>query len=180
MTKDPDIIKATFLAARGVPSRGVVTFSFDVATEHATAALSLLGGFPAGGEAVWVAIARLTPEAAAKPSPEPKHAPHADAVDQSNREYDRQLRRERYDAADEGRQAVTRSALLCEDADFWRWLGLAPGPHTSVSAAVVLRSRCGIDSRRELATDADALARFLKIEADFKSVQRFGPHAATR
>lgn len=132
-------IKATFHTARPVPSRGVVSFVFDVPTENASAALDVLGGFPSGGDAVWVGIARLVPE---KPAPE-KKPPYADRSD--------------------GEQAVVRAAIMCGDGEFQAWLGARDRDH----AAQMMRDYCGVTSRREIAVSVDALAKFRQMESDF-------------
>lgn len=149
-------IKATFHTARPVPSRGVVSFVFDVPTEEASAALALLGGFPTGGTSVWVGIAPLKPEATVKP----------DA-------------RERYAKLTEGEQAVARASLLVDDREFITWAqAFARSTMSREGLVMWLRKQCGVQSRKEFATDPDALARFLDLEARFKSERRFGPHAA--
>lgn len=141
-------IKATFHTARPVPSRGVVSFIFDVPTEQATAALDVLGGFPSGGDAVWVGIALLVPEKKAPPLTKP------------------------YAERDPGNQAVTRAGILCTDPAFHAWLGATDDD----GAAQMVRDYCGVDSRRKIASNVEALDKFLKLESDFK---RRAPYEAT-
>lgn len=144
-------IKATFADFRIIKGRKVAQLVLEVPLENADAALDVLGGVPMPDRERWCAIARLTDEAARKP----------DA-------------RERYALASEGEQAVVRSNLLCGDADFRRWCGALHAEQ----AGHYIRSICKVESRSELATNPEALQRFLDLEARFKSERQFGPHAA--
>lgn len=143
--------KATFSDFRIVKGRKVAQLVFEVPLEGADAALAALGGLPQPATERWCGIARLTEEAARKP----------DA-------------RERYAQASEGEQAVVRSNLLTGDGGFQQWCRAT----TPQQAGEYIRIKCGIKSRAELATNAEALRRFLDMEARFKSERQFGPHAA--
>lgn len=150
--------RATFSDFRIVKGRKVAQLVFEVPLEGADAALAALGGLPQPAAERWCGIARLTDEAAHKP----------DA-------------RERYAQSSEGKQAVTRAALLCSESGFQGWIGVPPelrGREERASeGAMMLRARLGIGSRQDIAADPDALKRFLDLEARFKSETRFGPHA---
>lgn len=77
----------------------------------------------------------------------------------------------------EGERAVIRAAILCSDIEFQAWSRKefeaaqgAPvsgmwGPSTT---ATWLRSRLGVSSRSEIATDSAALDKFLKMETSFR------------
>jgi hypothetical protein len=142
--------QATFSDFRIVKGRKVAQLVFELPLEGADAALAALGGLPQPATERWFAIARLTKEAARKPDP-----------------------KERYAAASEGEQAVTRSNLLTGDKDFLEWCS-QPTPKL---AGDFIRGYCKIASRADLATDADALARFLEMETRYRTETRFGPHA---
>ena len=154
-------IRATFSDFRIVKGRKVAQLVFEVPLEGADDALASLGGLPQPAAERWCGIARLTEEAAAKP----------DA-------------RERYAQKPEGEQAVARAGILCEDYDFQHWI--APAGHMHAADQVArgrharshLVDRLQIASRSDLARDADALQRFLALEARFKSERRYGHHAA--
>jgi hypothetical protein len=78
------------------------------------------------------------------------------------------LSRLAYASASPGEKAVTRAVLLCQDERFRKWLW--PIQHqimTADDAAANIRINCHIASRSELATNPDALARFLKLEAQY-------------
>lgn len=68
-----------------------------------------------------------------------------------------------------GEKAVTRAALLCKDTRFQLWQGRNRRPkyRTEEHAAQFIRFHCGIGSRAELATNPNALSRFLKLEAQY-------------
>lgn len=147
----PAATKACFSDFRIVKGRKVCQLVFELPIEAADEALQALGGLPQPATERWFGIARLTEEAARKP----------DA-------------RERYANASEGEQAVTRAALLCEDEDFCGWVRTRAGSIFSRSGVTYwLREQCGIKSRAELATNPDALKRFLELETRF----RYGDHA---
>lgn len=147
-------IKATFSDFKIIKSRNVAVLHFEVPLEGADAALAALGGLPQPASERWCGIARLTDEAAHKP----------DA-------------RERYAQKSPGEQAVIRAALLTKDDAFQQWIG---GPTTNdpiAHASRAIRNHCGIDSRAELATNPEALQRFLDLEAKFKTERIYGPLA---
>lgn len=142
--------KATFSDFRIVKGRKVAQLVFEVPLEGADAALAALGGLPQPASERWCGIARLTEEAARKP----------DA-------------RGRYQQLSEGEQAVARAGVLAGDRDFQKWSNAL----TPKLAGDFIRGYCKIESRAELATDYAARARFLDLEARYKSERAFGPHA---
>lgn len=161
-------ISGSFADFKLIKSRSVAQLIIEIPIEQTDAALLALGGVPQPATERPVAIARLVERPEAKPDP-----------------------RERYAQSDEGTQAVTRAALLCSEQDFQRWIIPTGKPvltkgmdHEAIRRAIAeaaadeLRNRIDVRSRKELATDPDALARFLDLEARFKSERRYGPHAA--
>ena len=73
----------------------------------------------------------------------------------------------------EGEKAVIRAVMLCKDASFKTWAGNNCLPtetklDTTRWARSVILFECGISSRRELATNPEALKKFLALETDFK------------
>lgn len=138
--------RATFSDFRIVKGRKVAQLVFELPLEGADEALAALGGLPQPATERWFAIARLTDEAAQKPTP-----------------------KERYDAADEGEKAVVRANLLTGDPAFQKWCDAI----TPAQAGDYIRVKCGIKSRGELATNPEALKRFLALETRY----RYGDHA---
>lgn len=143
-------IKATFSDFRIVKGRKVAQLVLEVPLEQADAALDTLGGLPMPDRERWVALARLTDEAARKP----------DA-------------RERYAASDEAKQAVMRAGIYASDPEFHRWCN-ADGEKSAIR---FIREQCAVKSRADIAADPEALQRFLAMEGRYRSETRFGPHA---
>lgn len=69
-----------------------------------------------------------------------------------------------YASASAGERAVTRAVLLAKDQRFLDWVGVSDDHE----AAMVLRQSLGIQSRREIATNPDALNEFLALEERFR------------
>lgn len=70
---------------------------------------------------------------------------------------------------------VKQAGILCSDQSFWRFMTESfPGftVLTAEEAASVLRARCGIDSRRDLATNDGAAKAWRQIVADYRAWQR--------
>ena len=144
-------IKATFADIQTVKSRNVLVLKFECPLEQADAALRALGGVPIPGTERWCGIARLA-ETAAAPAPAKNYARSAKVI---------------YANKSEGEQAVTRAALLSKDEQFQRWKGVYGWQHPEEAAANYIRSFCGVESRREIAGDDDALERFKRLETSF-------------
>lgn len=64
-----------------------------------------------------------------------------------------------------GERAVIRAAILCGEPRFRIWL--AGDNITEAGAASMLREACGVASRGDLAHDAAALDRFMKLETEY-------------
>lgn len=104
-------------------------------------------GFPNPGAEIRVAVARLV-----DPAPTPaKQSDKSEAAKAA------------YSAKSEGEQAVVRAALLARDPRFQVYAKVT----NETEAANFIRNRCVIESRREIATNADALDWFLTMETDF-------------
>ena len=73
----------------------------------------------------------------------------------------------------EGEKAVARAGILCNDPDFQRWV-IQAAPHSArdnaqgFGTADILRAWLGVTTRKALATDADVLERFQRIDEAFK------------
>jgi hypothetical protein len=55
----PAAFEAVYSDFKLIKTRGQTQFIFEVPIEHSDAAYQCLGGMPAQGETVWVAIARI-------------------------------------------------------------------------------------------------------------------------
>ncbi len=82
--------------------------------------------------------------------------------------------KQRYAASDEGEKAVVRAGALAKDGRFYSWLIVSDkycydsGGSDEDWSAEYIRTYCGIASRSELATNKDALQKFLALEEEFK------------
>lgn len=131
--------QAMFTEIRQVKGRKVYQLVFEVAAEAADKALQVLGGVPVSDESRWCAIARLTKDAATKPNKPKKRWSEM--------------------------PASQRAAILCQDAGF---IATKVGIDASRDeAANWLRQYCGVASRRDLDTNAEARKKFEQIETDY-------------
>ena len=142
----PAAIRATYSDWRTYTSRKVLRLFFEVPIEQQEDVLRYLGP-PPTDKTVWVGIALLNEESRAEKSP----------VDPMVRE----------------------AGMLCKDARFRRFiyetanieqhghLQCESGVVLEESAASYVRDYCGITSRTELATNADARAKWLELKRDY-------------
>jgi len=164
-----DALRATYHTFKLVPSRSVAQIVLEIGIEQAEAALDLLG-IPQPGKPTWVGIARLNDSAAVTSAPLcPDQAlPESDGV-----------------APEAGSGAAGRPAqhplvrlagILPNDERFRKWTGLKAMAHgyedegflREEDVADWLRHECGIASRRELATNPDAAAKFEALVARYR------------
>ena len=84
--------------------------------------------------------------------------------------------KQRYAEADEGKQAVVRACAKCKDERFQEWFYKRTygeddpgGPFKESGVKYTLIRVCGLErSRSELATNEEALQKFLALEEEFK------------
>lgn len=152
--------RGTFAKVEAVPTRGVYKFIVEVPDEQADAALSALGGLPAGGDARWVSIALLeqeTPSAPA-PAPQPERRPFHKLP------------------------PSTQAGIRCGERSFWTflakslpalWNELRPARRPDLAltdqqaeelAAAVVRRYCGVTSRSELDKNDSARAKWAELD----------------
>ena len=65
---------------------------------------------------------------------------------------------------DAGEQAKARAGMLVDDPAFWRWIGARDAKH----ADGMLKTICGIESKKELAWDEAALIKFDELRLEFE------------
>ena len=140
-------IKATFSDCRLVKGRKVFQLVFETPIEAADDALAALGGLPRPDIEKWFGIVALDLSKAVNDPPEkPNSAPRNFA----------------------DLPVPQQAALRCNDGNFQRFLETECAEH----AAVKLRHRCGVASRSELATNADARAKWIELDDAFYRWQR--------
>lgn len=155
-------IAATFSDLKVVKSRSVGQLVLEVPIEKLDEALTILGGVPKPGNEVWVGVARLAA------TPEPK-APKSEPT------------RQRFVDLPPSQQA----ALKCADADFQRFLADAyptawqdgrsahpnAGTGAELTAAAVVRWKCGVGSRSALNMDKTAAAKWAALMTKYEDHQ---------
>lgn len=138
---DAAAIRATYSDWRPVKSRKVLQLVMEVPIEQTEQVLQTLGA-PMPDREMWVAIARLRDAPVEKSSVDPM---------------------------------VREAGILCKDARFQRFLadkfteGLRENVNTEEWAADLVRVYCVIESRTELATNADARAKWLELKRDYNA-----------
>jgi hypothetical protein len=129
-----------------IKTRSVVQVIFEVPLEAADAAYQVLDGMPNIGSERWFGIARLNPAAQERARPEAEPLPG-------------------------GAAAVRAAGMLCTSSTFQtflkeKWGGgwrLFSQGDDNQRAAEFVRWRCGVQSRSEIKTNPDALARWREL-----------------
>lgn len=131
--------RATFSDFRIIKGRKVASICFEVPLEAADAALAVLGGVPRPDQEQWVAIARITEEAASKP-PQPAQEPTKERRKFADLPYYQQ------------------AAMRCQEQAFRRFLeDVAPATwEDHKDAAAVVRRICGVESRSQIVAGSKA------------------------
>ncbi len=158
MSETPAAIRAVFAEWRMVKTRKVLALVFEVPLETQGDVLTVLGA-PMPDAEIWCGIARLQPVAAEpeKPKDEAKS----------------RRAKELYDGLTPEEQAVARAGRLAKDEKFQTWiaetaLDLPVGAIASEAyAAQFIRDCCGVESRREFATNSTARSLFSTTETEY-------------
>ena len=141
-------IKATFSDCRLVKGRKVFQLVFETPIEAADDALAALGGLPRPDIEKWFGIVALDLSKAVNDPPEkPNSAPRNFA----------------------DLPAPQQAALRCNDPNFQKFL-VSDGD--AEKAANRVRLICHVKSRSELATNADARAKWIELDDAFYRWQR--------
>jgi hypothetical protein len=187
----PAAIEASFSDFKLIKSRSVAQIVCEVAIEHADNALAALGGIPLPGKEQPIAIARLLPrEAREAPGNQEQSSEAAGRTSSTSNKSRSEQGKAAYAMKDEMEKAVTRAALLCDEAFFQDWIRRRMwGPNTAVKptataeqraelAAQCLRAAIGVSSRREIASKPEAFEKFKALELEF--AQHSGRFAQVR
>ena len=130
-------IRATYSDVKLVKTRKVFQLIFEVPIEEADNALRVLGGLPRPDAEIWVGIAPITEEAAARPA-EPRR-PMSELG------------------------FVMQAGILCNDPQFQAFCGC----DNQIATAVYVRTHCGIGSRSELETNEAGRTRWDQLRTEF-------------
>lgn len=132
-----DVLKATYSDLKTVKTRSVCQLVLELPIEQLTDVVGLLGAPLPSGE-VWVAVARLRPEAVAAPQPE-LEAPH------------------------KPKSLAQIAGIICNEPAFWKYVQV----EGAEEAAKYVRGHCGITSRAALDSNEDAAQAFRTLKADY-------------
>lgn len=141
--------KAAWADFKLIKTRKVAQLVFEVPIEGADEALALLGGVPRPDSEVWAGIARL-----------------ADGKEQSLESPQKAQETRRFLTMPMAQQA----ALRCQDATFRAFLREVKCTSTfnSAEAADAVRDICGVGSRAQLNTNAEAAAKWRQLNLHFE------------
>lgn len=147
---DKQIIKATYSDYKRVLGRKVLQLICEVPLEEAPHVHDTFGEPGIHDGAVWVAIAKLNPDAADKADQEPTEKPK------------RQM------------SHAQMAGILCNDKLFQAFVDsrFEDAPFQGAfngDYADYVRLVCGVESRSELNTNAEAAKRWLDLKAEFEA-----------
>lgn len=161
-------IRAAFVDCQPVRTRSVWKLVFEIPIADVESALGVLG-IPDPATERWCGIAVLNDSAAGTQPPLPARS-SADFGGAGNHP--------EAGSGAAGRPAqhplVRQAGMLCKDPRFQEWVRNEemgdgyPAVPTPELAAALLRDHCGIASRRELATNPDAAAKFEQLIARYR------------
>lgn len=143
----PDVLSLTYSDIKTVKTRGVFQLVLEAPIEAMPGAFALLGA-PVPGNEVWVAVARL------RSKPEALTALESVEVEDEPIQIPQQ------------RSLSQIAGLLCTKVAFRKFLGELCGGITFNDpevAAMEVRRRCGVTSRKELDTDETAARHFRNL-----------------
>jgi len=135
-----DVLKATYADLKTVKTRGVCQIILEMPIEGMADAFSLLGA-PVPGNEVWVAVARLRPEAVqVEPEPEQLAPPRKSA------------------------SLAQIAGILCNEGAFQKFIGVADKD----AAADYVRAHCRVSSRANIDGNPDATAAFNALKGEYE------------
>lgn len=168
------VIDGTYSDFKIVKTRSVFQMVIEGPIERAAEAVAMFG-VPQPGQEIHVAVARLqvpTPIAHEVPAPnarpqETERSLSAGAA--PAREPKSDAARERFKMLGEPEQMVAKCAMHCADPYFRDWLAIIEDHFIkdSEEAAQVVRFRCGIKSRSELASNGAAARKWQQMVTDY-------------
>lgn len=136
-----DVLKATYADLKTVKTRGVCQIILEMPIEGMADAFGLLGA-PVPGNEVWVAVARLRPEATiAENATVAEITPPRKAASQA------QL-----------------AGILCNEGAFQKFIGAADAD----AAAEYVRVHCRVSSRANIDGNADATEAFKALKGEYE------------
>ncbi len=151
------VFSAVFVTCRQV--RDEIQFIFTVPAEKGTEYLEKIGGFPKPGESRWCAIARLDQTKEDQPQELHKTSSRQTLGNEPARPHNPYSR---------------RAGILSNDPLFQKWVVTPDVNDKAAYAASIIRSKCGVTSRKDILPGTDAALRFDLLQSAF-CVWRDGP-----
>jgi hypothetical protein len=132
-----DVLKATYADLKTVKTRSTCQLILELPIEALTDVVALLGA-PVPGNEVWVAVARLRPEAVQQ-EPEQLEPP-------------RPLK-----------SLAQIAGIICNEQAFWKYIDVT----NAAEAAEYVRGHCNVSSRAALDHNPDAALAFRTLRTDY-------------
>lgn len=133
-----DVLKATYADLKTVKTRSTCQLILELPIEALTDVVALLGA-PVPGSEVWVAVARLRPEAVQQ-EPEQLEPPRPQ------------------------KSLAQIAGIICAQPAFWKYINVADAN----AAADYVRGHCNVSSRAALDHNEDAATAFRTLNTDYK------------
>ena len=157
------VFQATFHKAIPVVSRGTIQVVLEVSSEFQKIALDVLGGMvPPQGQTVWCAVARLTDENL-----------HSSVREGEGRQTGSHCQPSPSRSFEE-LSATQQAGILCKELSFREYLKDSLGTHSlTVNDTIdLVRRRLGVVSRRDIADDPEAAARWSVMLSAYRAWQK--------
>jgi hypothetical protein len=133
-----DVLKATYADLKTVKTRSTCQLILELPIEALTDVVALLGA-PVPGNEVWVAVARLRPEAVQQ-EPEQLEPPRP------------------------SKSLAQIAGIICSQQAFWKYINV----NSEAEAADYVRGHCNVSSRSALDSNEDAATAFRTLNTDYK------------
>ena len=164
-----DAFSATYSDWKLIRTRAVVQIVLEVPIEDADHAYNVLGGMPNSAREIWVGVARFV-NAGGAPRPstlaadDRASAPasrHGEPAPDSNTPA--RARKSWHEMT-----PTMQTGVLCADKSFQKWLGV----NNETDAAILIRGRCGVNSRKDIQLTTNAAGVWRDIVADYRAWMR--------
>lgn len=133
-----DVLKATYADLKTVKTRSTCQIILELPIEALTDVVALLGA-PVPGNEVWVAVARLRPDAVQQPVAELEQPHHRQ------------------------KSLAQIAGIICNEPAFWKYIDVKG----EAEAADYVRGHCNVTSRSALDHNDDAALAFRTLRTDY-------------
>jgi len=162
----PAAIAASLVDVRNIAAHKCIRLEIHVPAEQASLVLQAFG-WPTAVDPVPVAIARLKPEKSASEAP-PRSAYQARITSTTGTWQEGELQKPRRKFHD--LPLPQQAALRCNEAAFQLFVSSRyPDIDWLGNIAEAVRAICGVQSRADLATDAEAAIKWRRLNGDYEA-----------